>query len=587
VPTKKKTLLELVEDDSFLGRKDWALLESGDEPPLPWKTLEKIRQQFRDADNEFDRRRFRVEFEKAIPKLHARRQRQAKPLDEVLAKLGPTGSAEQLLAFFPAFLRWEDGKPFRLDPYQRLTIELGWRRDRRGRRIFKEIGTGIPRGNGKTPFWSGIGTHGVLAGAGRPKVFQTSGGKEQAKLGLGYVNDWIDESEQLRRWLRSSATNIRRRDGHGEYSVMAASGSLGHGRKPNIGLVDEFWTIETSPQEKTVTALETAVFKLQEAFWAWISTAGYSKETLLGRAYDSALKLPHVETHDDGFHIRAWDEDSGRLFLWWGLPDGYELDLENDVEMLKVIKLANPASWVDHRELLRALKRALSKGELEVNEWIRFNLNGWTETKIGWIPSGTWRNLRGAGPIPKGSEIYVAIDAALKYDTTAVGWAARMPDGRIQLEVRVWAARAEAPHHVLVPGGRIDNQLAIDFIANELDRDYKIREVVTDPKFMEGFLPQLSRRGLLTAEFAQNSQMMRDAEQHFYDAATGGKIRWWDPDEIFPKHIAATAAIATGSGWKVINPEKRFPIDATTVGIMSRERCARKGNRAKPWAAKW
>src|SRR5437899_1540947 len=128
MPPRKKRLLELVEDDSFLGRQDWALLESEDEPPLPWKSLESIRAKFRAADNELDRRRYRLEFEKAIPKLHERRARAGKPMQEALEKLGPPGSAEQLLKFFPAFLRWEDGKPFRLDAYQRLTIELGWRR---------------------------------------------------------------------------------------------------------------------------------------------------------------------------------------------------------------------------------------------------------------------------------------------------------------------------------------------------------------------------------------------------------------------------------------------------------------------------
>jgi phage terminase large subunit-like protein len=574
MPARKKTLLELVEDNTFLGRKDWELLDSDDEPPLPWKTLEKIRQQFRDAGNEFDRRRYRIEFEKAIPKLLERRARSGKPLEEALAQLGPAGSAEQLLAFFPAYLRWDDGKPFRLDPYQRLIIELGWRRDEKDRRIFKEIGTGIPRGNGKTPFWSGIATHSLLASPGKPKVLQASGAGDQAKLGIEYVEGWIGEDERLRRWLRSTSSSVRRRDGRGDYSVMKASGSLGHGRKPSRFLVDEFWTIETAIQEKTVTAGETAIFKLPDAFWAWISTAGYSKDTMLGRAYDSALKLPHVETHNDGFHIRAWDEESGRLFLWWGVPDGYELDLENDRAMLKVIKAANPASWIDHRELLRALKRAMSKGEFEVNEWIRFNLNGWTKTKAGWLPAGCVRRLRVDEPSKPGIDAWVAVDAASVYDTTGVVWATRLPNGRILLEGRAWAAREDAPAHVYVPGGRIDNRLAADFIRNELAVRYRVREVVGDPRFFDVFLWELAEAGLLTAPFQQNSGDMRDAEQHFYDDATAGKIAWHDPTGIFARHLEATASQRTSAGIKVVNPEKRNPIDLTTAGIMARERCA-------------
>lgn len=576
-----KTLLDLVEDGTFLARRHHELLD-GD--LLRWKTLSKLQVAYREAGTDFERRRIALEFEKAVPKLLAKRESSSLSLKDAMDKLGPPKSAERLKRFFPTYLRWEDGKPFRLDRYQVEIIDEGWRRDAHDRRIYKEIITGIPRGNGKTPFWSGIGTATTLDGAGRPKVFQTSGAATQAKLGTAYVADWIDENPDLRRWLRASANAIRRRDGRGEYSIMAASGSLGHGRKPTIGMVDEWWTIEHAQQEKTVTALETAIFKLPEAFTAKISTAGYSKQTQLGEAYDRALKLLDVRHFDDGFHWVARDEEAGFLFMWWGLPDGYELDLEDDKAVLRAIKRANPASWVDHRELLRALKRALLKGDDQVLEWLRFNLNSWTKTKAGWLPTGAWWRLVSEAEIPDGAEIFVAVDAAKTRDTSACAWGWRDPNGRIVIRTRVWTARDDVEADVFVPGGRIRNRLVKNFIADELAVRYRIKEIVGDPRFFDVFLEELGDEGFRTAEFDQQGGLMWDAVQHFYEAVIEATVLHLGANEpaehegsgkVLAAHVAAAAGVLQKGGWYIFKENDSNPIDALTAAIMVRERAAR------------
>ena len=257
----RKTLLDLVEEGTFVSRKHHDLL-SGDR--LRWKSLSKLQEQYAAAETTFEKRRLGVEFEKTAKRLREQRKRASKPLHEHMAKLGRDGSPEQLKAFFPTYLRWPDGSRFTLDPYQVRTIDLGWRRDKHGRRIFKEIGMGVPRGCGKTPFWTGIGMLELLRRRNRPKVFQASGAKDQAALAIEYATNWLADGEQLQAWLHPSKTKITRRDGRGEYAAMAANGSLGHGKKPDLGLIDEFWTIENAPQEKTVTALETAMHKVDD-----------------------------------------------------------------------------------------------------------------------------------------------------------------------------------------------------------------------------------------------------------------------------------------------------------------------------------
>jgi phage terminase large subunit-like protein len=147
-------------------------------------------------------------------------------------------------------------------------------------------------------------------------------------------------------------------------------------------------------------------------------------------------------------------------------------------------------------------------------------------------------------------------------------------------------ARDNAPAHEVMPGGRIDNRKVMEWIDRELGGRYKIREIVADPKFFDDYIWELGQRGYLVAEFAQNSAEMRDAEQHFYQYATGGGFEWFDPDGIMALHVNATSAIPTRKGYKVENPQKRNPIDLATAAIMARERCLTEGRvvRPKPWA---
>jgi phage terminase large subunit-like protein len=149
----------------------------------------------------------------------------------------------------------------------------------------------------------------------------------------------------------------------------------------------------------------------------------------------------------------------------------------------------------------------------------------------------------------------------------------RFEDGRVAVRARVWSARQDAAHHVYVAGGRIQNVLVEGFIADELAERYTVREVVFDPRFFDDQAERLSARGLQVIEFAQQSEMMRGAEQRFYAAATGGTISH-DGDRMLAQHVEATAAQPTERGWRVYKLRSASPIDACTAAIMARERAA-------------
>lgn len=547
---------------------------------MPWPELAALQERYRQADSDFLRRAIAREFEKASAALLAETDEQpddaSAELEQELEKLGPRYSAARLRKFFPRFLTLENGETFRLQRWESDFIGEGWRRvpdrDRRDRRLYKVLTLGIPRGNGKTPFEAGILTLATLEAPPVPQVFQAAGSKDQAKVGIDFATSWAADDRALAAWLRAKATSLQLVGRRGAFAIVSADGRLAHGRKPSAAGVDEWWLYESAREEQVYVAFATAIDKNPEAFLLGTTTAGYDKYSQLGRAYDRMMNLPGVEHRRGGFLRVARDLDAGELMWWYGMPEGYELDLENDQAVLRALKLANPSTFVDHQALLRALRRSS-----DPYEWLRLHLNFWTQGREAWLPIGCYSALRVTEPIPDAAEIYVAVDAAIKYDTTAVVWAARMPGGKIRMQGRAWAARDNAPAHELMRGGRIDNRKVMEWIDRELGGRYKINEIVADPRFFDDYLWELGRRGYLVAEFAQNGKAMRDAEQHFYQASTGGDLEWFDPDGIMALHVNATSAVPTKYGYKVDNPEKRNPIDLATGQIMARERAALAG----------
>lgn len=556
-----KSLTEHYADGTFEARKHEDLLDGELEGPKP---LRGIQSRFRRAKRSEVRRKIALEYEKAA-RAYAEQRRAVgtSDLDRILLELGPPNSAEQVINFFPRFYRWDDGSPFVLNPYQVEFITEAYRRDEHDRRIYKIIGLEIARGNGKTPIASGLGTHALCALPGRPKIFQAAGSKGQAGIGVEYAANWVADSD-LRGWLRPRAQRIVRRDGRGEFAVMPAAGGISHGRKPLVAIVDEWWMFTTYAQTQVVTGFETALHKELEAYLLGISTAGYDKTSQLGEYHERAMKSPDIQTFREGFLTIARDPDAGLLWVRYGMPDGFELDIENDAAVLHALKLANPGSWVNHDELLRALRRTP-----DVLEWMRLALNAWTVAKGAWLEVGWWKDCRDDDyVIPKGATIYVAVDAADSYDTTAVSWCWHAPDGRLVVRSRVWSTRREAPHDVFVSAGTLDNEKLVEPFIHGLARRYNVAEVVGDQNYFGPSLRHLSEH-FPTAPIYQQSTWMRQYIQEFYRDAAHQRIAHAG-DRTLAAHVAAIEGTKTRQGyWHLEKLRNSRPMDAGTAAIMA------------------
>jgi phage terminase large subunit-like protein len=136
------------------------------------------------------------------------------------------------------------------------------------------------------------------------------------------------------------------------------------------------------------------------------------------------------------------------------------------------------------------------------------------------------------------------------------------------LRTRIWSARPDTAHHVFVPGGRIDNELAELFITDDLAKRYRVREVGYDPRFFDVPADHMSRAGLTVVEIQQQSSHMADAYQGFYSSATSGELAH-DGDPHFAAHADACAAVETERGWKLYKLRGTHPFDAIVAASMA------------------
>jgi hypothetical protein len=580
-----KSLLEHVRDGSFRPNRHHELL-AGDR--LRWKSLQRLQDAYRDAASDEERLRIARDFEREIPRLHERRSRAGGgDLEPVLAKLGPPGSAERTIALFPRFFRHHQGplagRRFTLAPFQQDILRRFLARDKRGRRVYRWLLYGVGRGNGKTPMTAGLGLEPVLSYDDGPEVYAIAGSKDQAAIGLEFASRWTEESE-LAEWLKPRAWKIERPETKGYLQVLSSDGRLGHGRRPRRFLVDEWWAFETAREEQAYIAGASALHKFDVADLIAISTAGYDKTSQLGIEYEQMLQAPEVEVLENGCLTIASDRASQKLMVWYGAPENVALERDAILagEHDDLLRACNPLTTLS----LDAIRAQFAL--LPFEEACRLILNQWTKAKDVWISAGVWSRLRADVQIPAGADIWVAVDAAKNRDTTACVWGAWIDDRRVGMRARVWSADPQKPHHVFVPGGRIRNSLVEGFIVDELAREFRVREVVFDPRYFDTQAENLADHGLDVTEFPQNSPQMADAWTHWHEAVEVEGTVAHDADPVFAEHVTSASAVWTERGWKVFKTKQSRPIDALVAAAMMRERASRgRPLEIQPWAMSW
>jgi phage terminase large subunit-like protein len=540
-----KTLQERVRDRSFLARRHGGLLAG---PFVDAPELREIQVAWQAAASVRERRLLSLGFEQKVCA--------ARPTKRVSGRL--TGGAAPA-DFFSRNLRHQKGpaagQPFKLEPWQRRFVEEFTRVNGGGERIYKRGLLGVARGNGKSPLAAGLALRELVCAQDEPDVILAAAARDQARVVFEYARGLL-ASGPLADVLQVGRHEIRNPLNGGVLRTVSADGFVAHGLNPSAVIIDELHAWNTNKQHELFDALDTAVHKRPGAFWLVITTAGHDKLSLLGRLY--ANMLAALELDEKPGLVVGSDEFNGVLMHWYGAP------ADCDVDDRKLWRAVNPASFLT----ADALRKQRNSPSMSRTTFARLHLNAWVAPEADrWIATDAWEKLASRVEIPEGATIFVGADGSRSYDMTAVAWASKAPDGRVDVACRVFSVRDDVPHHVLHAGGTIDFSDVEGFLL-ELASRFDVREVRFDPRFLERSMEVLAARlpGSAVAPVEPYTNAHRQALAALERAVLEGTLRHGGDPAVSQQVLAAACdRFDNGDPRRLRKLDRTRPIDAAVA----------------------
>lgn len=480
-----------------------------------------------------------------------------------MRRLEPSAQAElDSFARFCGLLTLEDGRPFRLEAFQR--------------EMLADFFAGavetlilISKKNGKSTLLAAIALYHLVTTKGAECVIAAAS-RDQATILFDQASGFVRRSDQLQSRLdvKRGYREIRRRD-TGRIRVLASDVDTADGVIPTLAMVDEL--------HRHRSADLYGVFRdglgPRNGRMLTISTAGDDSESPLGRMRAAAYKLATVER--DGAHRRCVSTDGTYVMHEWALDD------DEDRDDMRIVKTANPAPW----HTLEALARRKHSPSMFPWQWARFACGVWLQgedTAIGpveWSGCGTDEI-----PAPDDAVVRIGLDLGFKEDTTAavVHW--------LDSEGVAWLGRCV----VLVPpaerGVGLRKKAILDMVA-QLAEEFGAREVVIDPETGGEIVAQdlEEQLGLEVVAHSQKPAPMAQAAERFYAAVREGTLRH-PRDDVLTRHVLNAHRRSTSDGrWSFVKETKQSKkhIDALIAAAMVHNVAIDEFSTAKEPMAAW
>ncbi len=442
------------------------------------------------------------------------------------------------------------GQPFLLEPWQQEDIDLIYELDEKGKRRWRTVIYGVPRGNGKSPVAAGIGLFELLDRQDAPEIFCAAGSRDQANIvhdfahGMPRGGPLVDYIE----FPKSRSSALKCALNGGIMRILSADGDLQHGLSVSVAIIDELHVFKTNKQEELYFALATATQKRDESVMLIITTAGANKASLLGEKFDAMLKTHKLEYFDNGCRIVGRNASAGSLLIWRGAPDTV------DASSRKIWRAVNPASWIPMSELERLAS------EVPESVFRRLVLNQWVLGADAAIQPASWDAC--CNPelafIEEGAEIWAAVDVGERRDTSAVTLIAplEIAQGKDENDRPVIKIKLRVKTKVFNPSKERAKTLLplVEAEVRHLVDTYTLRGVGFDPWQFRRSAEILSSDGIRMIEVPQVEKHMVPASQLVYDLVEQQNIIH-DGDPILRQHVLNAEAKQTSRGtWRLVKP---------------------------------
>jgi len=268
-----------------------------------------------------------------------------------------------------------------------------------------------------------------------------------------------------------------------------------------------------------------------------ISTAGTAKESPLGVLRDKAHELPSFKRR--GVKNTASSEDGSFAWLEWCLSD------EDDLEDMKLVKKANPASW----HTISTLKSRYMKPAMTPGRWARFACGVWTEGEDPWIEAKDWDRLKvDIGCLEAGDQVWIAVSIGMNPGIAIV---AQRPDGAVAVAAEVFEGDVNL--------GQIEGRLV------ELASIYEVEDVFWgEPGFMRS-AELLASQGMSVKNYPFKARLPI-VSLTLKRLINERKLRH-DGDKRLRAQVMGGAAKETQSGWQLIPSAHSRALIAMAVAV--------------------
>ncbi len=434
---------------------------------------------------------------------------------------------DRFCAFAERFLTDEQGRPLVIEGFQReiLADYFGGAR---------ELVVILSKKNGKTSLFAALALwHVVTTPFADVAILAAS--RDQAGKLLQQLTGYIKRAGELRRQLRTTQRVVHCDRTDGKVAVLAADADTLDGWGGTLALVDE---LARHKSEENFGLLRDGLGPRDGRLIAF-STAGDDEDSALGRIRIRAHGIPGFGPAGDNPKHKIGRAD-GFAFHEWSLGAG------DDTDDLALVKMANPASWLDEAEL-RARKESPS---MQPWQWQRFTCGLWVAGELSAISGKDWIACADPGTeIPADADgVRVGIDLGWRHDCTAIVPIWRDPEGPI---------RVHAPTILIPPGGGESLDAEDVFAAcQQFAERWPGCTFILDPEAGGEQLAQRLEREIPTSGVFVHSQKagpMCAASQRLAEAIAAHRIRHPDHEEL-TRHVLGASAKWVGPKWRFAKP---------------------------------
>jgi phage terminase large subunit-like protein len=442
----------------------------------------------------------------------------------------------------------------------------------------------IPSGNGKSGLLGALALHHATYCVPLPRVFVVGGELEHARnttnAAAGFVygsqsrrgllGAWWEPQEHsggrlLPLWLDEQDVGIFARSAG--RTTERKGGSSVEGKNPTLILVEE-----KHRHADGGAAVNTLVAKTIKAGAVGravkvvtITTAGTDRKGPLGQELAKVLDEDAGATvqrgrRPDEYYVRAVDPEGDTVAHIWEVPeevsppsdDSDPADLQR---FLEHVERANPAPWITIKALRRIWRSMTRHGRWM---FLRQNANMWVAAGLAAIDRGQWWRLKTNGltiPSGRGVKVYVGLDRASKWDTTAITPVWRPPEGRVRV---AGAVILESPRN-----GKRRRTSDVGDILEAMRERWPDMVIVFDRNAGGGDVAEdlEERHGLTVIDHGQGVEFDL-ASMRLGEYVEQGKLEH-DGDEALSRQVLAAVMKETAGGkrWRGEQPDDEVAID--------------------------